>query len=276
MAESTTRFTLEDDQATLENVETILVETAGGRAKFCEDVGNLLRQAIDEVIDTPRTRRRLLDELEKTEKTYIGTKVEILFRNLLRLPRGRRLDLRVDEHDVDVKFTIHNNWTIPNEALNEICLLLSCCEDDAKYCLGLIVARPEHLNKGENRDGKRTISRSGKDHIQWIFNEQPYPANFWARVSAVDAAQIMEMTVSGTERIRRLFMTLAGNPIPRRIVESVAQQKDFMKRMRKNGGARDQLHADGYLLLSGVYDTAEISARGLPACRRDEFICVKQ
>ena len=40
-------------------------------------------------------------ELEKTEKTYIGTKVEILVRDFFRLPKGI-LDLTIDGLDVDV------------------------------------------------------------------------------------------------------------------------------------------------------------------------------
>lgn len=42
--------------------------------------GQAVRQAIDEVLDGPRTGRCKLAELAKTEKTYVGTKVEIVVR----------------------------------------------------------------------------------------------------------------------------------------------------------------------------------------------------
>lgn len=275
MHERTTTDTLGDDQEVLANMEELLLASASGRDRLRTSLAALFRQAIDEVIDTPRTRRRLIGDLEKTEKTYIGTKVEILFRNFLRLPKGNRLDLLMGGRDVDVKFTIHNNWTIPLEAVNEVCLLLSCAESKATFCVGLIVVRDEHLNRSTNRDQKRTISSTGKLHIRWIFRDEPYPPNFWSNILPEDAEYIMEMAVNGNERIRRLFIALVGRPVPRRIVESVAQQKDFMKRLRKNGGARDQLHREGYRLLSAAYDAAEIARHGLPPCSEGEFICVR-
>ena len=57
-------------------VEAIL-DQAGGFESFAKDIPRLIRQAIDELIDTPRTNRFLLMDTEKTEKTYLGTKIEI-------------------------------------------------------------------------------------------------------------------------------------------------------------------------------------------------------
>lgn len=62
---------------------------AGGAGRIVQEVPELLREVIDDVIQTPTTGRRSYDELEKTEKTYIGTRVEIMLRALLSLPRGR-------------------------------------------------------------------------------------------------------------------------------------------------------------------------------------------
>ncbi len=275
MVDGTKADALHADAAVLEEVELEVLRVAGGRDALASNLARLFRQAIDEVIDTPRTRRRLIEELEKTEKTYLGTKIEILFRNLLQLVKGCRLDLRVGDREVDVKFTIGTNWTIPPEAIGEVCLLLSCSETSGSFSAGLLVARVETLNKGRNRDGKGTISKDGRNRIRWIFQDAAYPRNFWMSVSPEDARYIMDMSVSGTERIRRLFLTLAGRRIPRHIVEAVAQQKDYMKRLRRNGGARDAFERDGYLLLSGLYDREEIRGRGLEECSRDQFICVK-
>lgn len=275
MADGTKANALETDEDVLKEVETALLKAAEGHEAFRDGLAQMFRQAIDEVIDTPRTRRRLLEDLEKTEKTYLGTKVEILFRNLLRLDRGSRFDLRVGIRDVDVKFTIGSNWAIPKEALNQICLLLACSEGSGVFHAGLFIAREEDLTHKPNRDGKRSISKAGRAQIRWICHNAAYPRNFWASVSASDAEHIMDMKVSGNERVRRLFVALLARPIPRRIVESVGQQKDFMKRLRKNGGARDALERDGYRLLSGAYNAEEIRERGFPACARDEFICVK-
>jgi len=48
-----------------------------------------------------------------------------------------------------------------------------------------------------------------------------------------------------------------------------------MKRLRKNGGARDKIADGGIALLSGTYDKALIKTLGLPVCTRDEFISYK-
>lgn len=105
------------DQKLLRRLEAAIIRESGGRSRFNADVPLLFRQAIDEVIDTPRSGRFTLDELEKTEKTYIGTKIEILLRNYLRLQRGLKLDLLIDGVEVDVKNTVVSNWTIPSEAM---------------------------------------------------------------------------------------------------------------------------------------------------------------
>jgi Restriction endonuclease NaeI len=68
------------DYLLLTNIEQALVRQAGGWEKFCVEIPRLLRQAIDEVIDSYRSSRFTVAELEKTEKTYLGTKIEILLR----------------------------------------------------------------------------------------------------------------------------------------------------------------------------------------------------
>jgi hypothetical protein len=61
-------------------------------------------------------------------------------------------------------------------------------------------------------------------------------------------------------------------PISRTVVLGAARQKDAMKRLRKNGGARDSLARDNIALLSGHFDSKLIEELGLPKCEKDEFI----
>jgi len=58
-----------------------------------------------------------LGETEKTEKTYLGTKIEILIRKFFKFPKGL-LDLHIEGHDVDIKNTVGGNWMIPTEAIH--------------------------------------------------------------------------------------------------------------------------------------------------------------
>ena len=117
-----------------------ITKRAGGPKALGQGFSAMLRQCVDDVIMTPKTGRRSYDELEKTEKTYIGTRVEIELRALLRLPKGK-LDTLILGQDVDIKNTMGSNWMIPTEAIDHPCILVAADEKRAKCFLGLIVAK---------------------------------------------------------------------------------------------------------------------------------------
>jgi len=260
-----------DDRALIKRVETAMLRRVKGLKRFRKEIPLLLRRAIDEVIDAPRTGRFTVEELEKTEKTYLGTKVEILLRNWLRLPKGQLLDLNIDGTEVDVKNTMTGNWMIPREAIGRPCLLVETDETSARFSIGFIVARIEFLTPGKNQDGKRGVSAFGKTHIHWTLHDESYPENFWQRIGPALRQKIVSRP-SGTQRVDALFRLVQEKPISRVQVLAVAPQKDAMKRLRKNGGARDSLARDGIALLSGYYDKTLIEQLRLPKCEKDEFI----
>jgi hypothetical protein len=260
-----------NDSKLLQNLEKAIFRSAKGRDRFQREVPILLRKAIDEVIDSARTDRVTLNETEKTEKTYLGTKVEILLRNFLEFPRGEVLDLSVDGIEVDIKNTMHGNWMIPSEAIGHPCILVKIDEESAQFSIGLFVARREALSSGTNKDGKSSISKAGRDRIHWIAKDQPYPKNFWQSLSP-DVRRAITSPQSGSKRVDALFRLVQATPISRAIVLGAARQKDAMKRLRKNGGARDSLNREGIALLSGQYDRAMIEGLQLPHCGKDEFI----
>jgi hypothetical protein len=259
------------DYALLTRLENAIYASAGGRKSFEEDIPAMLRQAIDEVIDTARSKRFTIDQLEKTEKTYLGTKIEILLRNALGVECGAHMDLLIDGVEVDVKNTIGNTWTIPNEAVGHTCILISTNEAKAQCSFGLIVIRPEILNLGRNRDQKTTIKKSELSNVHWLLQNAPYPPNFWLGLDP----QVRDAIVTprgGTDRVAMLFRLCPGIPISRKIVVALAQQDDPMKRLRKNGGARDQLECESIVILSGKTQKKRIAELGLPFCRPDQFV----
>ena len=77
------------DYIALNRISEEVLQRAGDLEGLSAFIPAMLRQVIDDVIKTPKTGRRSYDELEKTEKTYIGTLVEIELRNFLALKRGR-------------------------------------------------------------------------------------------------------------------------------------------------------------------------------------------
>ncbi len=249
---------------------------AGGRRKLTEQFPKMLRECIDDVIQSPRTGRRSYAELEKTEKTYIGTRVEIMLRSYLRLPKGK-LDLRIGDHDVDVKHTMGGNWMIPNEAVDHACVVVGADEKRALCFLGIVVARPEYLTNSQNRDGKRTLSPDGFRHIHWLIRGVPYPPNFWRTVSGDVTAAIFEGR-TGNERVKALFQGVQDRPIDRAVIEAVARQKDFLRRARADkgpGGTRGALATEGIVLLSGGYGATLLKAFGMGQLSKSEFLSHK-
>ncbi len=262
------------DYDLLKRLEDAIYRAAGGQEKFETKIPAMLRKAIDEVIDAPRSGRLTLDEIDKTEKTYLGTKIEILLRNILGLKRGRHLDLLIDGVEVDVKNTIGRAWTIPNETLDHPCILISTNEITARCSFGLIFITSQSLNSGRNRDQKTTIKAAELVNVHWLLRDAPYPENFWQGLEPESRHSIMN-PVSGTDRVAMLFRLRQRQPISRKLIEVVAQQKDFMKRIRKNGGARDQLAREGIAVLWGKKHRSLIAELGLTKCSTDEFISIK-
>lgn len=259
----------------LSAVAADIIQRAGGTEALAASFSTMLRQCVDDVIMTPKTGRRSYDELEKTEKTYIGTRVEIELRSMLNLKRGK-LDTVILGHDVDIKNTMGSNWMIPTEAVGNPCVLVAADEVRAVSYLGLAVARPEYLTVGQNKDSKKSISAVGFANILWLLNEHPYPPNFWRTVPTDVIGRIFDGE-SGNRRVMALFREVQRVPITRDVIEAVAQQQDFMRRIRadNNKGTRDHLAREGVLLLSGHYDAPLIKALGLPRCTGSEFVSYK-
>jgi len=76
----------------------------------------------------------------------------------------------------------------------------------------------------------------------------------------------------GTHRLAALFERIQGKPISRVQVQALAQQHDYMKRIRRNGGARDILGPKGIAILWGQGDKALIKKLRLGTVAPDEFI----
>ncbi|ANY21338.1 Type-2 restriction enzyme NaeI [Tsuneonella dongtanensis] len=252
------------DFAELAKLETDLLEAAGGMEIFAEKLRSFFRSAIDEVIDTARTGRYFLSDLEKTEKTYLGTKFEILLRDWLQVPRGVLLDLLIGGKEVDVKSTTggKSGWMIPPEAINQLCVLLRVNEVDATCAVGLIRARTEYLRSGVNRDAKTSISADGRRNIWWLALDFPYTPNFWTLIDAELREAIMAPR-GGTARLATLFENCLEIPVSRVLIASIAAQDDFMKRIRRNGGARDILAPKGIAILYSEVDRDLMARLGL-------------
>lgn len=245
-------------------LERDLLLAVKGKELFEEKLRSFFRSAIDEVIDTARTGRYFLSDLEKTEKTYLGTKFEILLRDWLQVPRGVKLDLKIGGHEVDVKSTTggKSGWMIPLEAIGELCILLRVNEKASTCAVGLVRARQEYLRSGRNRDKKTSFSAEGTTNIWWMVQDFAYTPNFWTIVSPADRQEIMAVR-GGSKRLALLFERYQGVPLSRVQIQAIAAQDDFMKRIRSNAGARDLLRPKGIAILYSEIDRELMHRLGL-------------
>ncbi|MEL7728703.1 NaeI family type II restriction endonuclease [Citromicrobium bathyomarinum] len=267
------------DYALLSALRDEIAKRAGGLSTLEENFPLLVRDAVDFLLDSVRTARTRVSELDNVEKTFIGLKLEHFVRDMLDVPKGIR-DLVVAGVDVDIKNTVQKNWSIPQETYrsSEPCVLMAI--DDDKYCcsLGLIIAKPEYLHKGAgNRDTKKGVSIDGFKHIMWLVAEQPFPAS---RFAGLDMNRFRELrkVKGGKERAAQFFRENLFKVVHRDVARALLfDQYDPMKRLRKNGGAPDVLSQENIAVLIGTYlaDRRVAGEFGFGSLARDEIVAVK-
>ena len=235
--------------------------------------GRAIRQSFDEVFDGQRTGRYNLDQLSKTEKTYIGTKIEIVVQAEFGLQRGRRMDYLVIDHEVDAKWSMRSGgWMIPTEAVGELCLCLTADDHRSTFSVGLIRADIETLRSGQNKDSKKQFSPSGLEHMRWLAHHADLPDNLLLHIEDSTRAAILDRSLSGQRRINELFHRIQERIIRREVVLTVAQQDDGPKRVRD---ARKHLAAFDVIILGHQESDPLIAeAFGLPVPRKGEWISV--
>lgn len=215
----------------LEKVEAALRNITN----FDQKILNGVARAIDEVVDPVRSARWEISDLDQPEKTVFGIRVENVLRMDLELRRSSKLDLNIAGEDVDVKFTIGTNWSIPPEALDEICLVAQFKEQGHLVSAGLVRATDDALNPGKNRDAKRGLSLVGKSRIRWLVKDTVAESSiigFMAGLSPELRKAITDTHVGAQVRQNRLFESLIDCPIPEALVEAISQHKDWTRRLR--------------------------------------------
>ena len=244
------------------------------KADMSKVLGDSLRRSLDEVIDGPRTGRYRVEQLEKTEKTYIGTKVEIVLRFAFELARGKKLDNLIVGHEVDTKFSLKGQWMIPREAVGELCWVVSADDARGTFSAGLIRTSLDVLTAGANQDKKRTICKAGKLRIHWMVKDGKLPQNFLLNLSDEVRQKVLSPR-SGKQRLLALFEHVNDRIIPRSALLQVAQLKgDPLRRARE---AKATLAARGFRVLCATYaaERTEIVAQGHPNPAEDDWLSVR-
>lgn len=266
------------DWAILKALQDEITARVGGHAALQQRFPLLVRDAVDFVLDSVRTARTRVTELDNVEKTFIGLKLEHFVRDMLDVPKGLR-DLVVAGMDVDIKNTVGANWSIPQETYrdSEPCLLMAINDREYTCSLGLILAKLEYLHGGAgNRDTKRGVSATGFANILWLVADAAFPAS---RFSGLDMDRFRELRKirAGNERVAEFWRGNLRHVVHRDVMQALLfDQYDFMKRLRLNGGAPDFLQYENIAILIGTYlnDRTLAAKLGFPLFAKNEIVGV--
>lgn len=235
----------------------------------------VLRDTYDQLYDGVRTQRYCWDQLFKTEKTHFGTLVEINLQHEFKYADGMKLDYCIAGFEIDAKFSqTPGGWMLPPEVIGELCMVITANDPLSRFSVGVVRASETLLNGGRNRDGKRTLSASGRNAIAWVQKDIELPPNTLLQMLKEDLDAVFAAG-AGTARVSELFRRTAGQVVGRAAVATVAAQLDITRRIRGGqSGSRDPLAAEGIVILGGAYDWQREAARslGLPVPRRTEYV----
>ncbi|MGC5361816.1 NaeI family type II restriction endonuclease [Streptomyces sp. DT24] len=237
---------------------------------------SVLRDTIDQLLNGEATGRYDWKTLFKTEKTHAGTIVEINLQREFKFADGAHMDYQISGVDVDCKYSQQfGGWMIPPEAMGHLCLLVWADDYKSKWSAGLLRIKREWLNQGNNRDLKLTVKAEHRNKILWISNQQDLPENTLLHMSAIDREEIFSYP-SGQARLNELFRRVQNRRISRNVVRTVAQQKDYMKRVRGNGGARSALRNEGIIIMGDYESHKEVAhSLGVPVPQEGEFVSTR-
>ena len=248
-----------------------------------DQFATVLRDTLDQLYDGQHTGRWKYDQLHKTEKTHMGTLVEINLHRQFAFADGDATDYRIAGIEVDCKYSMtYGGWELPPEAIDHLCLLITANDEASTWSAGLVRVREEYLRDRRNRDAKRQLTAAARSRIRKLWPRHGHLAeNVFLHMDPRDRDRIFSAkarrgTQHGQAKTNELFRTVQRRIIRRAEIATVAQQDDFMKRARGNGGARSALRPEGILVLGHQdNDPLVAAALGLPVPRKGEFVSAR-
>lgn len=240
-----------------------------------------LRDSLDELLDGQRTGRWAYQHLSKTEKTHLGTVVEVNLTKEFDFANGEDLDWRIADRDIDCKFSKDlGGWEIPMEMYRcadhgdrqgkaDHPALLTWFDDTTnRWAAGLVTITDERLRwkldgleRAYNRDNKRSLANSAARQVYWLWGglQEDLPRNLLLHMAPVVRERILSQTLSGQRRVDQLFREVQRQIVGRETILTVAQQDDAPKRVRD---ARKSLQREGIVIL-GHQDAHPVIAAAL-------------
>lgn len=240
--------------------------------------GYAIREALDQIYDGRRTGRWDFTQLMKTEKTHIGTLVEIWLQREFRFADGDDLDYKIAGVDVDCKWSMDlYGWEIPQEMYShgpKIALVVWANEYTARWASGLIRIDETVLgHRTRQRDGKRQLNETGRDRILWIAPGADLVKNTLLHVHDPRKLDLIAYATFGQTAVTNLFRELQGELVNRATVETAGQQIDSAKRVRD---ARTALQDEGIVIFGHYAPHPQLAeALGLPAPTLGRYVSAR-
>ncbi|MEE1831369.1 NaeI family type II restriction endonuclease [Streptomyces sp. SP17KL33] len=267
---------IEDEEIRRVREHLLALDPAG--TKFAE----VLRNTIDQILDGENTGRYDWRQLHKTEKTHAGTLVEINLQRKFDFNGGQDMDYEIAGADVDCKFSQDlGGWMIPPEAMGEICLVVWANDQASRWSAGLLRADREKLTRNGlvtrkgNRDHKYRLNKSNLHLVTWLWKMQPLKENLLLHLDD-QTRQALYSPKSGQKRVNELFRRVQRKRIDRNVVRTLAQQHDYMARVRDDRNrtrARPALRQEGYIIVGDSRNHQAVAqALGGPVPERGEFV----
>lgn len=255
---------LDDDPARDEVVAALSSADPDGRR-----TAEVFRATFDQLYDGQRTGRFRWDQLFKTEKTHFGTLLEINLRREFDgvIDDGLVLDYRVLGHEIDCKYSQRmGGWMLPPECFGRLLLVATADDATGSWSIGVVRATDENRRDSKNRDGKTSLKGRGRRQIRWLRYQAELPPNVLLGLDHDTLARVLA-PARGQARVIELLRQVTNTRIGRNTIATLAQQSDYMARLRDNGhGARTVLRREGYLIPGGDYDVHRQVATQLGAC----------
>lgn len=246
-------------------------------------VAAVLRETLDQLLDGRRSGRWDYAQLHKTEKTHMGTLVEINFHREFDFVDGDATDYRIGGVEVDCKFSqVIGGWEIGPEIVGHLCLVIWARDSASRWQAGLVRATADRLRTATNRDAKRRLTPTATADVRWLWPDHGrLQENTLLHLEPGVRAAIMRAQGAngrhGQARLFALCRLVQGRILNRTLIETVGWGLDDpLKRMRSNGGARDALRPEGLLVLGHHGSDQRIADElGLPTPVRGEFLSVR-
>ncbi|MGL5441991.1 NaeI family type II restriction endonuclease [Mycobacteroides stephanolepidis] len=272
-----------------------LVEWFNGEPECRERLRWALRDSLDELLDGQRTGRWAYHHLSKTEKTHLGTVVEVNLTKEFEFANGVHLDWQIAGTDIDCKFSKDlGGWEIPMEMYlcadhgeregkaNHPALLTWFDDTSNRWAAGLITITDERLRwkvgggeRAYNRDNKRNLGNPAAGCVYWLWGglQTDLPQNLLLHMDSEVRNRILSPDLSGQKRVTQLFFEIQERIVGRPTVLTVGQQDDAPKRVRD---ARKALRKGGIVILGHQDAHPKIAAAlELPVPVKGEWIAAR-